>query len=538
MLQCSIHQNRFLPDLGKFSLLQINQMPENYNLACAIYRHSLGQPGAIAIAGPGGTVTYGELAARASTLAQQLRSHPAWPDRQNAPAPRVGILASRSVNACVALLGACWAGASYVPINPKLPAERLRALLKQCELTALVTETAVLAMPLPDDILDPGTPVLRVDAADPINITITPPAAMAADDLAYIIFTSGTTGTPKGVMIPAGAARHYAATIVSELGLRSNDRVLETCELSFDFSVHNMFATWEAGAALHILPATQVMNAVKFMQKNAVTVWNSVPSLAGLLRQVKALAPNSLAGVRITVFGGEQLPSTTVEAWRLAAPNSTIHNLYGPTEATVFCMGQQISEPLPLTPGRDVIAIGQPLPGCSACIIDTDGQPLPDGTPGELAIGGIQLASGYFGAPALTAERFPTLAGQRWYRTGDQAVRTPDGIFHCLGRIDNQVKVFGYRVELEEIDTHLRTVSGTDLVGAVAWPLDDGMARGIVGFIAMNEVDAQLIISQLKARLAPYMVPSRIVGLAQMPLNASGKVDRRALQNWLEKHPT
>lgn len=175
------------------------------------------------------------------------------------------------------------------------------------------------------------------------------------------------------------------------------------------------------------------MNAVKFMQKNELTVWNSVPSLAGLLRQVKALAPNSLAGVRITVFGGEQLPGTTVEAWRLAAPNSTIHNLLVTNRGHSLLHGpaNQRAAASYAGPGRHRHRPAPP--GCLACIIDTDGHPLPDGTPGELAIGGIQLASGYFGAPALTAERAPTLAGQRWYRTGDQAVRTPDGNFPLPG---------------------------------------------------------------------------------------------------------
>src|SRR5262249_8948512 len=153
------------------------------------------------------------------------------------------------------------------------------------------------------------------------------------------------------------------------LGLQAHDRALETCELSFDFSVHNMFSTWEAGASLHILPATAVMNAVKYVRTAEITVWNSVPSLAGMLRRVKALTPGSLANLRITVFGGEQLPASTFTAWESAAPNSMVFNLYGPTEATVFCLGQKIAHPLPLTPGRDVIAIGNPLSGNEAEVV-------------------------------------------------------------------------------------------------------------------------------------------------------------------------
>ena len=353
---------------------------------------------------------------------------------------------------------------------------------------------------------------------------------MELQDPAYIIFTSGTTGVPKGVMVSVASARHYAASIARTLELRAGDRALETCELSFDFSVHNMYATWEAGAALYLLPATQVMNAVKFARANALTVWNSVPSLAGMLAQLKTLAPGSLPSLRLTVFGGEQLPESTIQTWHSAAPHSAIVNLYGPTEATVFCMIQR--EPFVVTEGRGVVAIGQVLPGCTAAVVDDAGQALPDGQPGELAIGGVQLALGYLDAPELTAQRFPQHGGTRWYRTGDLAVCDAQGVFHCLGRIDNQVKIMGYRVELEEIEAHLRSASGVELVAAVAWPVANGIAKGSVGFVgvsASQSVDQAAVITRMKQSLPAYMVPNRIIALEAMPLNTSGKVDRRAL---------
>jgi non-ribosomal peptide synthetase component F len=295
-----------------------------------------------------------------------------------------------------------------------------------------------------------------------------------------------------------------------------------------------MFSTWEAGAALCILPAALVMNAAKFARSARLTVWNSVPSLAGMLRQVKALSPDSLGTLRITVFGGEQLPKATIETWQEAAPASLIFNLYGPTEATVFCMAEQISEPLPITPGRDVLAIGLPLPGNEAQIIDVNGNALPKGMVGELLISGKQLAAGYLGNPELTATRFPIRDGKRWYRTGDLAMQDATGRFHCLGRMDNQVKVFGYRIELEEIDAQLRMVSGVDLVGSVAWPLVDGTGRGIVSFVGVPGINSESIIKALKNRLPAYMVPNRIIVLQNLPLSASGKVDRQALRRLLE----
>jgi acyl-CoA synthetase (AMP-forming)/AMP-acid ligase II len=222
-----------------------------------------------------------------------------------------------------------------------------------------------------------------------------------------------------------------------------------------------------------------------------------------------------------------------VAAWQEAAPNTAIFNLYGPTEATVFCLSQ--TAPLPLTPGRDVVAIGSPLPGSEAAVFDTHGQPVADGLPGELAIAGIQLADGYLGAAELTASRFPTHNGKRWYLTGDLAIRDAAGTFHCLGRIDNQIKILGYRVELEEIDAHLRQVTGADVVGSVAWPMVDGTPRGIVSIVGAHTIDSEHIISQLKTRIPAYMVPSRVLARDSLPLNQSGKVDRKALVQWLDR---
>ncbi len=510
-------------------------MTTNYNPACAVYRHSLATPHALAVSSNEQSLTYADFADRAARIAASLTLGSTW-QRQDGKPPRVGILASRGVDACVAMMGACWAGATYVPIGLKLPQERILTLLSLCDLSAIIADE-VGATLLSEAVLGACPPlVLRMDQdlqASPARPGA--PYPMDASDTAYIIFTSGTTGVPKGVMIAAGSARHYTEVITHMLGLQASDRALETCELSFDFSVHNMFSTWEAGASLHILPATRVMNAVKFARNAKLTVWNSVPSLAGMLRQVKALAPDVLPELRVTVFGGEQLPEGTITAWRSAASNSSIYNLYGPTEVTVFCLSQAIGDPAPVTPGRDCIAIGTPLPGSAAIVVDDSGEIVVDGTPGELLVSGVQVSSGYLNAPELTAARFPTLGGVRWYRTGDLAIRDADGTFHCLGRIDNQVKVLGYRVELEEIDAHVRVVCGADVVGSVAWPLVDGMARSIVCFVGAPSIDSAQTIAALKARLPAYMVPSQVRALDTLPLNQSGKVDRRALAQLLDQ---
>jgi len=183
---------------------------------------------------------------------------------------------------------------------------------------------------------------------------------------------------------------------------------------------------------------------------------------------------------------------------------------------------------------RDIIAIGTPFPGTEAAIISETLEFLPPGQPGELALAGTQVAAGYLGDPQLTQARFPQLHGQRWYLTGDLAICDGDGIFHHLGRIDNQVKVFGYRIELEDIEAHLRAVSHAELVAVVAWPLKNGTPAGLIGFVGGPVDDPGHLRELLKARLPAYMVPSAIRSVDSMPVNHNGKVDRKALFSLLE----
>ena len=521
----------------------------SYNLADPIFRCSEDHPDFPAIVFNGQVCTYRELAKRGSQIAQYLKQSPNW-GLEVGGIPRVGILASRNIDACVGLIGACWAGSTYVPINPKLPEDRISVIFSMCNLSALIIDDEGAKL-LKERVLGncprtiiysgknsglrntycPSNSVNNATLLDDKSIVL--PTAMPIDSVAYIIFTSGTTGNPKGVMISVGAAQQYISTIKDWLGLEKSDRVLETCELSFDFSVHNMFSTWKAGASLHILPATMAMNAIKFAQNSELTVWNSVPSLAGMLSQMKILQPNSLQYLRVTVFGGEQLPESTVLSWKAAAPNSKIFNLYGPTEATVFCMSQEIKEHIPVTAGRHVVSIGSALPNNEVAILDEQGKTLGNDQQGELAITGLQLAEGYLGMEKLTEERFPVIDGKRWYLTGDLAFRDTSGNFHCLGRIDNQIKINGYRIELEEVDAHLRVTCGIDMVCSVALLQADGTAKSIVSFVP-REIDEGRIIAALKAKLPNYMVPTEIISIEEMPCNANGKVNRNALRKMLE----
>ena len=519
------------------------------NLARHVYRRGLESPDLVSIACEGEELTYRDLSRRAGKLAAVLRA------RLNlagggSPKPLIGVIASRSIDACVAALGSAWAGATYVPIGTKTPEDRLRKIAQACGFAAFVTDAqgakllspAVLAEVAPPLIVVPRSEPYRELAARCGKLVLDtrslederePPLAdFEPDDLAYVMFTSGTTGVPKGVMISAGSANGFLDMIGERLCLDEHDRTLEVTELGFDVSVMNMFGTWEAGASLHVLPAARVMNAVAFARDSRLTVWNSTPSLIALLRQIKQLSPDSLPDVRLAIFIGEPLSRSAVAAFRAAAPGCVVENLYGPTEATVVCTGQRAESDYVLTPNRDVLSIGTPLPGNEAVVMNDRHEILPPGQIGELVLSGPQLAQGYLGAPDLTSAKFPVIDGKRWYLTGDSAFCGSDGLLHHLGRIDNQVKVLGNRVELEEIEAHLRDITQLELVAVVPWPTVDGMHHGLIAFVCGAERAS--VIPALQRRVPAYMLPSKIHWLEQMPINQNGKIDRRALTRKLE----
>ncbi len=361
------------------------------------------------------------------------------------------------------------------------------------------------------------------------------PVTRAGDALSYIIFTSGTTGTPKGVMIENESVARYCGVVQDRCEFRAYDRVSQVAELTFDNSVLDLFVAWAAGAGLHVVPASQLMAPAKFIRDHELTIWFSVPSTACMMERMKMLKPGTFPSLRCSIFAGEALPIATAQAWQVAAPNSIVENFYGPTEVTVDCIAQRLEDPPAVTRNRGSLAIGKPFPGIRAGIVDADLKFLEPDAEGELVVSGRQLARGYFDDPELTAARFPVLNGERWYRTGDLAYEDAQGRFHHLGRIDNQVKILGNRVELEEVEAHLREIAGTDLVAAVAWPVSDGRATGIVAFHCALGVTRETIREEMKKRVPDYMIPQRVHQLDSLPLGATGKIDRKALYCMLDE---
>lgn len=467
-----------------------------------------------------------------SELGDLTRRVAGWLEQEGVEAgSRVGILAGRGVTALTGILGTCWAGCTWVPLNPAHPLDRMNNLLGRAELDALIVDEAgaslLTGLEPPSRVLGP-----EVDLAETIDH---PPVPRNGDDLAYLMFTSGTTGIPKGVMITHAAIDHFLSVMQARYSIGPGDRVSQFFELTFDLSVFDIFMSLGNGAALYVLPESLRLGPAGFISEQKLTVWFSVPSAMVLMDRFRQLQPGVFPDLRLSLFCGEPLPADPVENWRAAAPASIVENLYGPTEATLACLLQPCTSDIPVTPERGCVAIGHPYPEMQAAIMDLNAQiPRSDGEPGELLLAGPQLAAGYWRDRALTDDRFLTLDGTRWYRSGDLARQDANGCFHHLGRTDNQVKIMGHRVELEDIDMHLRDACGCESAMSVAWPVKHGSAQGIIAFVAGSELSVAEIREGMKKRVPEYMIPRQVRFLDNLPLSANGKFDRNALVNLLK----
>jgi len=515
------------------------------NLARHLYLSSVEQPRRLALSVGGCAISYGALARFGRVIAGWLLA------AGGGRAGRVGVLAGRSVGAYAGVVGSCWAGATYVPLGLNWPAERLIATLALVRLDALIidAEAALLLTPqvldaCPKAILlaDPfagglyGARFQSMAAlADPVGLA---PVPLSSDHIAYIMFTSGTTGVPKGVQVGLGAITHHLRVIQELYRFTADDRMSLALELTFDPSILNMFMAWNVGASLHVLSRPELSMPISFIQDHELSVWTSAPTVIGLLMRLGVLEQGALPRLRVSIFGGETLTLEAATVWQRAAPDSTIDNVYGPTELTIECLYQRLTDPPVVTPERECLAVGLPFAGNVAAILDQGLNFLPAGQAGELAVAGPQLAAGYLDQPELSAARFPMIDGTRWYLTGDKAYRDGEGRFHLVGRCDDQIKVRGYRVEPGDVESHLRQVCGTELVAVVAWPFANGGAIGTVGFVAGNggetELSAREIHAALERRLPGYMVPQAIRRIAALPVTQHGKVDRKALVAMLE----
>lgn len=472
-------------------------------------------------------LTYRQLSDLADRVAGELlAAHGTVPRR-------VGLLAERSVLSYAGYLAVQRLGSTVVPLNPSFPAARTTAVITAGGLDIVLvegdTDTAA-ALPVPVLHLIP-------EATGPLHAL--PAYAGDPDATAYILFTSGSTGTPKGVPIRHRNVSAYLEHIVPRYEMGPGSRVSQTFDLTFDLSVFDMFASWGSGAALVVPGRHDLMAPARFVAAKELTHWFSVPSVVSVARRLRGLAPGSMPTLRWSLFCGEPLTLQQAEGWRAAAVNSTVENLYGPTEATISCAQFRLpDDPAKWPrPANGTVPIGTPYPGLEHVVLDPQGRPCTDG---ELCVRGSQRFPGYLD-PANNAERFVAYDGVRahvfdgsgpvtdelWYRTGDR-VAWQDGLLVHLGRLDQQVKVRGYRVELGEIEAVLRAQPGVRDALVVAVPRADGESD-LEAVCTGADLAPQRLLAALRLQLPAYVVPRGLTVRDELPLNVNGKVDRKAV---------
>ncbi len=477
------------------------------------------RPQAIALVIEGRRITYSELEEEANRLARYLRR------RRVGPGSLVAMLLPRSLNAYTAILGTIKAGAAYLPLDPEHPADRISYILRDSHAETLLT-TASLASHHPGF----HGSVIAVDAeASSIRSEThtrlpTGEIELGPDDLCYVIYTSGSTGRPKGVQVGHWSVCNLVKAEAQVFQLAPEDRVCQIASLSFDLSVEEIWLAFQAGASL--VPAPHELShggpdLSKFLTEHQVTVLSCVPTLLSMLDE-------EIPTLRLLILGGEVCPENLVARW--ARPGRRMVNTYGPTETTVTATHAD------LTPGRPV-TIGRPLPGYVIRLLAADLKPVPEGAIGEICIGGIGVARGYVGRPDETRARFiqdpysQDEVESRLYRTGDLGRFDAEGNLEFIGREDSQVKLWGFRIELAEIESvmmeHERVLSAACTVRE-----DTPGLKQLVGYVVPRDgakMNPDRLRVHLRERLPGYMVPALIETVTAVPRLPSGKLDRASL---------
>lgn len=480
-------------------------------------------PDAVAVTAGDSTLTYGELATRSGRVAAALRQVGV------APGDRVAVAADKALDTVAALYGVMGCGASYVPIDPLMPPLRVGRILDDAGCAAVCADAG--RAPMVAEVGSSQRPVVPLGVA--ADATVTPDAMGRAceSDLAYLLYTSGSTGEPKGVMLTHRNALAFVEWGVARFRITADDRLSSHAPFHFDLSVFDLYAAALTGASVHLLTASEAgfgSGMAAAIGRRSLTVWYSVPS--ALVMLLRSAGHGDLATLRLVLFAGEVFPMKHLRRLRDALPDAVLANLYGPTETNV-CTYHVVPAELPA--GDDPLPIGRACENQEVFALDADLRPVADGEEGELWVRGPTVMKGYWGDRERTAsslrqhplhDRFTDPA----YRTGDLVRRRGDGAYDFIGRRDHQVKSRGYRIELGEIETALAAHEAVAEAAVAAVP-DEKIGNALVAFVSGEPVDELELKRHCSQRLPRYMVPGLIVMMETLPHTSTGKIDRTAL---------
>ncbi|WP_032865507.1 non-ribosomal peptide synthetase, partial [Bacillus velezensis] len=463
-----------------------------------------------AVAYNGAKWTYGELNARANRIARILMDCGVTADE------RVGILTKPSLEMAAGVLGVLKAGAAFVPIDPDYPEERISYILQDSGAKLLLTQEA---LDVPDSyngetiLLDGSRSILSLPLDE--NDEANPQTETTADHLAYMIYTSGTTGQPKGVMVEHHALVNLCFWHHDAFAMTADDKSAKYAGFGFDASIWEMFPTWTIGAELHVIDEAIRLDITRlnhYFEEHGVTITFLPTQLA---EQFMELENTSL---RMLLVGGDKLKRAVKQPY-------TIVNNYGPTENTVVATSGVIN------PEEGSLSIGRAIANTRAYILGDGDQVQPEGIAGELCVAGRGLARGYLNREEETAKRFtadPFVPGERMYRTGDLVKWNAQCGIEYIGRIDQQVKVRGYRIELSEIEVRLAQLA--DVHDAAVTAVEDKAGNtALCAYVAPQQDDIETLKAALKDTLPDYMVPAFWVEMDELPVTANGKIDKKAL---------
>ena len=496
----------------------------------------------------GSELSYGQLALHGAQLASALVQVETDDPQFTA------VLAERSVSAHAGFLATQMAGHTFVPLNPAFPARAL-ALMQQIsgartfvvgrEGIDVLSELIEMCPDIRSVILLENVDVpdgLRAFLTRGGHVTTRPdletdavarfPVSPIHGRPAYLMFTSGSSGTPKAVTISRGAATTWLESMRARYDLGPGDRVSHLTTLDFDCALLELLLPLSSGACVCVPDRSERFNLGNYIAGRRLTVWVSSPSTAVLMQRLGVLTERRFPHLRFTIFGSEGLPVDLAMAWLRAAPSCVIDNVYGPTELTVCCTAYRI-DPTTVSALAEngLVPIGQPLPGMHALVVDDDLRPVSPGEVGELLMTGPQLADGYWSDPELTQQAFvtPPFESRTFYRTRDRVRRPIDGNpLTFLGRLDDQFKINGIRVEPGEIEASLRRATASAAAVAVGWPAGASSASGVIAFVEAADLDEAAVIEKLRAELPRHMVPRRVIGVSSLPRTERGKLERRA----------
>ncbi|GFN29878.1 non-ribosomal peptide synthetase [Paenibacillus xylaniclasticus] len=495
-----------------------SEYPRDKTIQHIFEEHAARTPDAIAVVCERAQLSYRELNIRANRLANKLREEGVQRDEI------VGLMADSTVETIVGVLAILKAGGAYMPLDPQYPQARISFMLEDCGARLLLSQESSDTEGLAFDgkLLD-----IASISTDSRYGDHNPAIVNASSDLALLLYTSGTTGTPKGVMIEH---RHVNRLVinVNYADYDASDRFSQTGSFGFDATTFEFFAALLSGASLYLIPKDELLDAHKFgrrIREYGITFMFITTPLFNLYADED---PGMFAGLRSVIFGGEYASPKHVNKVRETAPSVQLINAYGPTENTTYSTCLRINDS-----HKESISIGGPISNTQVYILNQYGMRQPTGVAGELCVGGEGVARGYLNRPELTAEKFvdnPFRPGERMYKTGDMARWLPDGTIEYLGRIDSQVKIRGYRIEPGEIENELLKHPSIREAAVIPFQEERGtyaLCAYVTGTSGVPDIGA--IRSYLAQQLPEYMVPGYWVVIDQLPLNANGKLDRKAL---------